>query len=261
MRNKFWAGSVIFSSILTSAIIFYQFRARILEQSATVIASDVLPERKLFCRAGHQYKVPPELVAGVFLAENVLNRGWKDRAQDAIFQFLVDNRDEKWWSQWADEAMAMADRDEEIRLMSNKWPVELVSTGIVFSIGPAQITPRTALTACLQAQPRPSICEGGVRSLVKRLLSQAGSIEIAALVLQYEYLQHFEVTGKEISCNLGAWSTLYNYGGAYYRKASLSQATLVNRFSQWVESHSKSIRIQLACEISGCLTPVGVADK
>jgi hypothetical protein len=254
MRNKFWAGGVIFSSILTSAIIFYQFRARSLEQSAMLIASDVLPERMLFCRVGHQYKVPPELVAGVFFAENVINRGWKDRVQDAIFQFLVDNRDEEWWSQWADQAMAMADRDEEVRLMSNKW-------WIVFSIGPAQITPRTAITACLHAQPRPSICEGGIRSLVKRLLSQAGSIEIAAIVLQYEYLKQFQATGKEMSCNLGAWSTLYNYGGAPYRKASSSQAALVNRFGQWVESHSKSIREQLACEFSGCLTPMGVANK
>jgi hypothetical protein len=149
----------------------------------------------------------------------------------------------------------MADSAEDVRLVSNKWPLEVISTGIVFSIGPAQITPLTALKACSYTQPRPSICAKGVRSLVKELLTQAGSIEIAALVLRYEYLIHMKSTGKEISCNLGVWSTLYNYGGAYYRKAALGQMSLVNRFGRWVESHSESIKAALACEFSGCLTP------
>jgi hypothetical protein len=92
--------------------------------------------------------VPPEVTAGVFIAEELLNRGAVDITQDTLFHFLVRSRDDNWWTHWALDAMELADRAEDARMVSNKWPLNIVKTGIVFSIGPAQITPRTVLHAC-----------------------------------------------------------------------------------------------------------------
>jgi hypothetical protein len=202
------------------------------------------------CKAARQFQVPVELIAGVVLAEQVLNRGWKDRTQDAIFQFLLEHRDEKWWSQWAEQAMAMADRMEEVRIRSNKWPVELAMTGIIFSIGPAQITPRTAMKACSYFQPTVAACDNGIRSLIAELLSEDGSIAIAALVLRYEYLVHLQTVGADISSNLAGWATLYNYGGPYYRKVSTGRHFLVNDFGNWVDIHLEEIRAAMTCDVA-----------
>jgi hypothetical protein len=200
-----------------------------------------------FCRVGKQFDVPPELVAGVFLVENLFMRGLVDTAQDAIFSFLVDHRDGKWWDRWADDAMLLADEFEDVRLVSNKWPPRVVGTGIVFSIGPAQITPRTALRSCRSLQNAPSICGSGTKYLISQLLTDDGAAEAAAMVLRFERLMQKSEAKIDVFGDLGRWATIYNVGGDFYRKAFVGGAQ-VNTFGRRVSANTEDFRKALTCE-------------
>jgi hypothetical protein len=124
-----------------------------------------------FCAAAKKYDVSPEVLAGVFLYENQINRQIKDTIQDGVFTILLQNRDDNWWAYWAERAMKMADDTERVRLVSNKWPLEVIATGVVVSIGPAQITPRTVLRAC-NVLTDIDVCRHGIRYLITGLLDE-----------------------------------------------------------------------------------------
>jgi hypothetical protein len=218
-----------------------------------------------YCDIARRYRVPPELLAGVILAENALNRDWKDTAQDVIFRFLVDHRDELWWSRWREQAMQLADLSENEHLAFNKWPLEVVTSGVVFSIGPAQITPRTAIQACAQTETSNEHCSSGTRALIQALLDDTASTELAAMILDYERRGQLKVTSEDVSCDIAAWSTLYNYGGGSYRKAAPGGTRLVNAFGNWVHIRASSIHQSLACDSSdyhpACKAPPGLFHK
>jgi hypothetical protein len=199
-----------------------------------------------FCEAGRQFDVPPELVAGVFLFENLLARGLVDSAQDAIFNFLIDHRDGVWWDRWAVDAMRLADEFEDARLVSNKWPPSVVATGVAFSIGPAQITPRTALRSCRSLQNTPSVCANGTKFLIRQLLSERGAAEAAAMVLHFEQRMQKKETGIDVSGDVGRWATIYNVGGDFYRK-TFTGGIDVNRFGRWVSENAEGFRTELRC--------------
>ncbi len=146
------------------------------------------------------------------VAENRANRGIKDELEDAAFRFLLKEKDDEWWERWAANNMQMAEAAEEPHLISNKWPVELIATGLVVSIGPAQITPRTALRACQALRDKP-ICEGGAKSLVSQMLDAVASIKVAAAVLRFEANEEMRLTGKDVSDDFAVWATIYNVGG------------------------------------------------
>jgi hypothetical protein len=199
-----------------------------------------------FCEAGARFEVPPEIVAGVVLAEEMLNRSAVDSAQDTIFQILVRTRDENWWAQWAVDAMKVADNAEGVRVLSNKWPPHVISSGVVVSIGPAQITPRTALRACAYLKDAPSVCKEGTRSLIRQLLDDAAAADVAAMVLRFEQEAHVASVGIDLSRDVGRWATAYNFGGDYYRRAFQGKFP-INSFGRWVASNVDEIRIRLSC--------------
>src|SRR5271156_5632919 len=66
-----------------------------------------LDARLPFCEAAKGYDVSAEVLAGVFLFENQINRGIKDTVEDAAFRVLLSNTDEDWWTKWADRTMKM----------------------------------------------------------------------------------------------------------------------------------------------------------
>jgi hypothetical protein len=199
-----------------------------------------------FCEAGARLGVPPEIVAGVVLAEELLNRSAIDIAQDTIFQFLLNTRDENWWTQWGVDAMKLADDSEDLRILSNKWPPHVISSGVVVSIGPAQITPRTALRACAYLKETPSVCKEGTRALMRRLLDDLGAADVAAMVLRFEQEAHVAAGGIDLSRDVGRWATAYNFGGDYYRHA-FTERFPVNAFGRWVASNVEQIRLRLNC--------------
>lgn len=219
-------------------------------------AGDELDERanrllqKLpFCEVAARFDIAPEIVAGVFIVENILRRGMIDSAQDAIFRLLLDSRDDIWWDLWGKQAMQAADNAEDIRVLSNKWPLSVSSSGIAFSIGPAQITPRTALSSCAHFENKPMPCQRGVKFTIRQLLGDTGSVEIAGMVLSYERDVHRAATRRDVVENAGAWATLYNVGGGYYRQTLVSQQDPlpINSFGRWVVLNAEKIREHLSC--------------
>jgi hypothetical protein len=201
-----------------------------------------------FCHAGHFYAVPPELVAGVFLFENHINRSIKDSIQDAAFGLLLENTDEDWWVRWAESAAKRAHSARHAHLLSNKWPAEVVATGFVVSIGPAQITPRTAIAACAKSVPQRPVCGGGIKKLIASLLRDTESIELVSLVLSYERDEHWNFTGVDPSRDIGVWATLYNLGGDYFRARYRDQKEYeVSRLGRWVRDFRNIIAEGLRC--------------
>jgi hypothetical protein len=205
-----------------------------------------------FCEAGSTFGVPPEIVAGVILAEDLLNRSAVDIAQDTIFRILLNTRDENWWTRWAADAMRLADDAEDLHIVSNKWPPYVVSSGVVMSIGPAQITPRTALRACAYLNQAASLCKEGPRFLIRRMLDELGAPDVAAMVLRFERDAHAASVGIDLSSDVGRWATAYNFGGDYYRRAFAHQFP-TNAFGRWVASNVDKIRVHLSCPDRGSL--------
>jgi hypothetical protein len=199
-----------------------------------------------FCTAAAQFGVPAELVAGVYIAEQVLNRGPLDTAQDFIFKVLLETHDDNWWRRWSVDGLNVADGLVDSRGGSNKWPVHVVATGIVWSIGPAQITPRTALRACNFFRDNPSVCSQGVRELMKALLDVSRSPEIASMVLSFERSGFLAEEGIDLADDLGRWATAYNFGGEYYRVV-FRRGPAVNFFGRWVSSKAGGLRRALKC--------------
>jgi hypothetical protein len=188
--------------------------------------------RKLACAASQSMGVPPEIIEGVILAENVLNRGWIDDAQDAMVRFFLIHRDEGWWEKWAEEGARMAAASIEARRLSNKWPTTLILSGYVTSIGLAQITPRTAIIAC--ASKRKS-CPTTPKQLLEYLLDPAGAAAIAAVVLDHEAEQFRRWRNMDVRQDPGLWATLYNAGGDFIAaRTGLGAPLPVNAFGRWV---------------------------
>lgn len=193
--------------------------------------------RKVACAASRTVRVPPEIIEGVILAEDVLNRSWVDNAQDAIVRFFLEHRDEGWWEKWAADSEQLAAQSFEARRLANKWPTTLVLSGYVTSLGLAQITPRTALMACAYMGKREP-CPATPRQIVTRLLDPFGAAEIAAVVLDYEADRYKAVQNVDVRQDGAMWATLYNAGGDFIAaKAPRGAPVPINAFGWWVAGH------------------------
>ncbi|MBM3576658.1 MAG: DUF1402 family protein [Alphaproteobacteria bacterium] len=244
--------TILASSCFSTTITILSFLALSLSSgSSTGIgvtdehSRDFLARRGLICSIALSQRVPPELVAGVILAENHLNKNWIDTIQDALFRGILKYHDIDWWSRWAEYSMALTARDQSLRLSTNKWSERVVATGLVFSIGPAQITPRTALTACYNVSNPPALCKKNVKAIIAGLLEYDGAIVLASVILRFEAESHKMNTGKDVSNNLGLWATLYNAGGDYLRHENKDKTS--NNFGMWIELNANDIARLLAC--------------
>lgn len=216
---------------------------------------DAAPDREIeaalrrlpFCAVASRSGVPAETIAGVMLAEKLLNRDWTDMVQDTGFAVLAWLRGEAWWRGWVERSAAIADRALAERSRSADWSRDVAWTGFAFSLGPAQITTRTALRACASAQRPPDWC-AEPRSVVQTLLSETGSLEAAALVLDEERRSHLRETGVDVGGDPGRWATLYNFGGDLFRARFRDRPDREpNAFGRWAERHAEGFRTALAC--------------
>ena len=208
-------------------------------------------ERLPYCVVSRRYGVSPEVLAGVVLAEKQLNRDWTDRLQDGVFTVLLALRSERGWQEWAHEALARADRSIKERARSRSWPSDVVWTGVIFSLGPAQITPRTAFHACRNATAPPDWC-ATPRRLIEALMDETRSLEVAALVLVDERKRHLAETQVDVGGRPGQWATLYNFGGEIFRTRFRDQPDRpANGFGRWIDHHSAFIASALHCNQGG----------
>jgi hypothetical protein len=200
-----------------------------------------------FCYVAQTYGVPANVIAGVVLAEKQLNRDWSDAVQDGLFAILLYLRGNDWWQEWSERSLALASEELEARTKSSEWSRDVNWTGIIFSIGPAQVTPRTALRACKNAAKQPAWCSG-TKPLIEALLSESRSLEVAALILDDERKTHLRETGVDVAEDSAKWATLYNFGGDIFRaRFDKDPNRGPNRFGKWVGDNRDEMDGILQC--------------
>lgn len=212
-------------------------------------ASSILELKRLpFCEVGKKLDVPAEIIAGVVIAEKQLNRDWSDSIQDGLFTLFAYFFGDGWWQRWSDRSLNLANENLNSRKVSSEWSKNVAWTGVIFSIGPSQITPRTALQSCQAGGGDIEWC-GNTKKLIKTLLNDSGSIEVAALILKVERANHLEKTGIDISSDLGKWATLYNFGGDIFRaRFKENPNRKPNGFGSWIANNQKEIQLILKCQ-------------
>lgn len=204
-----------------------------------------------YCAVAREYGVPVEVLAGVVLAEKQLNRGLSDAVQDEIFKIMLWIFGDRWWDHWANRSLDLAAQNENERLSAPEWSPLVKATGITFSIGPAQITPRTALAACEQMGRESPVCAGSTKSLIAALMSPEKSLEVAAVVLKAEQRNQLRLTGLDVTDSPGKWATLYNFGGDIFRSLFAGELDRgPNSFGRWVGHNAAEIRALTSCAAS-----------
>ncbi len=204
--------------------------------------------RKKICDTAALTGIPPESLAGVIVAERTLNNGLFDNMQNVFVGHLLKAYNNTWWEEWAKSSETLATEMMNLRLISNKWPLELSKNGYVMSVGPAQITPRTAIRACEAIDSDVEACRGGVKGIVSNLLDFNRSIELAAAVLVYESLEYNKNAETVEVLPLALLGTLYNIGGEYYSKTFVTKFnTTTNSFGKWIERNAELLKKSLKC--------------
>ncbi len=204
-----------------------------------------------YCAVAREYGVPVEVLAGVVLAEKQLNRQLFDAVQDEIFKIMLWIFGDRWWDHWANRSLDLAAQNENERLSAPEWSPLVKATGITFSIGPAQITPRTALAACEQMGRESPVCAGSTKSLIAALMSPEKSLEVAAVVLKAEQRNQLRLTGLDVTDSPGKWATLYNFGGDIFRSLFAGELDRgPNSFGRWVDHNAAQIRALTSCAAS-----------
>lgn len=203
---------------------------------------------KILCQLSSKLQISSQVVAGVIIAEWHLNYGVIDKIQDIYISKLLQLYETTWWDQWALKSEAIAISALQVRRYSNKWPIELVKSGYVMSIGFAQITPRTAIHACKQLRNQVEACNGGARYIVEGLLDNKRSIELATAVLHFEAQEHMKETGIDSKNDLALLATIYNIGGDFYRSSYLPQKkSKYNAFGNWIYKNENVLSSLFSC--------------
>jgi hypothetical protein len=169
------------------------------------------------CAAAHRLRIPEYLPVALVLTEQTKNVGSKDLVEDALLRTLLETRSDQWWEHWKNQNEAVERIAINDRAKFGRWPLDLLTSGYVVSVGPAQITPRAALRACKSYKQILSACNGNTRSTLTKLLSLPGALLIATAVAAYE---RDEYCSQYRMCNLDPteFATLYNTGADLYVK-------------------------------------------
>lgn len=235
------------ASLIYIAVSSNGSRSKVFEPNLTKSSHFDL-NRLQFCEASNKTEVPAQIIAGVVLAEKQLNRDWTDFVQDRLFTIFYYLLNDAWWDQWSNRSMMLASENLKSREVSSDWAKNVAWTGIIFSVGPSQITPRTALLACRYADKGFEWCKS-TKLLIKGLLSESESLEIAGLILDFERKNHLQKTGIDISRDPGKWVTLYNFGGDIFRARFKDDPNRgPNRFGRWVEGNLEEMESLLSCK-------------
>lgn len=239
MRNKIF---FLINAIVVLLIIMFLQRNE--QKMDKTLVSFLKRNRKTIHEAAVNFNVPVLAVAGVIAAESTLNHNLKDYAEDSLLRIWLQTHNEEWWKKWASEGIKLAKEAESVRLKSNKWPISLIESGYVVSLGPAQITPRALLSACQEDSMKSLPCSGSIKQIISRLLTEKTSIQMVALILNYEANQLKKNSNYDVRADLGLLATLYSMGGEYYRyQFGLNNSIIqYNKFGRWVEEHKDEIK-------------------
>lgn len=142
------------------------------------------------------------MIAGVIMEEAKKNVNYIDLFQDKWLKAMLQVKNDDWWEEWKTENENQCELASEVRQISNKWPLSIVSSGYVMSFGLGQITPRTVLKACDQTKCTISVCCGNTKEIISKLIKTKNNIKLTAVTLYYEYIRHQQITGEDVRTDL-----------------------------------------------------------
>lgn len=190
-----------------------------------------------------EFNVPSQVIVGVIVAEETLNRSFVDTSQDYLFRLLLSEKSDRWWEEWRKVWASRSKEAQKFSLRSNKWPVDLIRSGYVVSLGPSQLTPRTVFRACEYGQSRATICSSSTKDLLLGILDEETSIILTAMVIDYEATRWENYFETSIRADYAMLATLYSMGFDYYRVTYENQGKDVlhyNHFGEWVRQNQLS---------------------
>ena len=195
------------------------------------------------CVLARSLKVPDNLAIGLAVAEQALNVSTKDRVEDVFLRTALAVHEAAWWDTWAARSEDVAGRHVDDRARMGRWPSSSQMNGYVISFGPAQITPRTVLTAC-RDRPTLAVCKGGTRAIISRLLRTDTALEMGTIVISAEQDRYCKLANIK-TCVLDTimLANLYNYGSDIYFLNYRDRRHLTS-FSRYVENwtaHNRAV--------------------
>lgn len=196
------------------------------------------------------FGLPSVAVGGVVAAEQSRNINAIDGFEDAVLRRLLRERSSASWDAWLASNQALERRVGNFRLIGNKWPQRLIFSAYVVSFGPAQLTPRTVLRACMVVRtPISHPCHKHVKQIMSTLLDEDGAFVLTAVVLEFEAVQWQVYYHEDIRSDVGLLASLYSAGGDYYRHVYGAAGTLRvrNDFGKWLSTHLGDIGRATAC--------------
>lgn len=240
MRSRALLFLLASTFVVLCVIMFFQKKTHKIDKNALSLLKR---NHEIIHESAKSSNIPVLAIAGVIAAELTLNHNFLDSSQDILLSTWLEIYNEEWWGKWASKGKELAEEAELARLKSNKWPTPLVEMGYVVSFGPAQITPRTILMACQEHNMKPLPCCGSTKQIIGRVLTEKTSIQMVAVILDYEANKWESNSNYDVRADLGLLATLYSMGGEYYRHqfATNNQIIQYNKLGKWVVEHKDEI--------------------
>jgi hypothetical protein len=209
----------------------------------------LVEHKETLCLAASTFAIDGRLIAGVVLAENGLNVGRGDDLQAPYLKGLLATRGDAWFREWKDRNEQSAQQAMSVRLISNKWPVDLWLSGYVQSYGPARVTPRTAIAACERLQVHFPACRKSPREVVRAIVEVPDFLYIVAAVLRSEIESAPQEWVSEVRADPALWATLYNVGGEYFFTTYATRyGVKPNKFGSFVRRSIESSAPEGRCD-------------
>lgn len=209
------------------------------------------------------FHIPKCVVYGVIIGEQTLNVGIDDNLQDLYFKYLLETKDDQWWSQWLETNLLIEIKALQYRNLSNRWPMELVKSGYVVSFGVAQLTPRTVLSACKESTENLALCSGKTKEIIGRIFEINSAIQLVSVVLNYEAIKLEEATNYSIKEDVGRLASAYSAGSEYFLRYNILHNALPepNYFGKWVQDNAYFINRHFNLKCEHCSASQDVANQ
>jgi peptidoglycan/xylan/chitin deacetylase (PgdA/CDA1 family) len=180
----------------------------------------VRDHRDLIRRTAADLGVPAVALAGVVAAEQTLLHDRHDAVVDAVFRVYLSSLSEGDLRAWAAEQ----ETEYRQRLAEGEEPgLEMLKSPYLWSVGPAQVSFRNAFFQERRLARLQGRAERTLEELVTAVLTPAGSLEYAAVLLLDAQEAYARYAGVDLARRPGVLATLYHLGSPARRALRLEE--------------------------------------
>jgi peptidoglycan/xylan/chitin deacetylase (PgdA/CDA1 family) len=214
-------------------------------------AAWVREHRELIRRTASGLGVPSIALAGVVAAEQTLLHDPHDAVVDAVFRAYLSRLSERDLRGWAAEQETAYRR----RLAEGEEPgLQMLKSPYLWSVGPAQVSFRNAFFQERRLARLQGRAERTLEELVRAVLTPAGSLEYAAVLLLDAQEAYARYAGVDLRRRPGVLATLYHLGSPARRALRLEEENRlrdlrgeiraepqVNHYGAFVDGHAADL--------------------